>query len=225
MRALQLLIATSALIASGATATFAADLKNDDEKTLYALGYEVSRNISSFNLSESELAIVHQGFNDGALGKKAQLDTQALYPKIRELQTARAAQVAAKAKAAGQAFLAKAAAEKGAVKLPSGIVMQTIKAGTGASPKATDTVKVHYHGTLTDGTVFDSSVKRNEPTTFALNSVIQCWTQGVQKMKVGGKSRLICPAELAYGEQGSPPQIGPGATLIFEVELLNIEKQ
>ncbi|MDH5252936.1 MAG: FKBP-type peptidyl-prolyl cis-trans isomerase, partial [Nitrospira sp.] len=125
-------------------------------------------------------------------------------------------------KKAGAAFLTKAASEKGATKTESGIIITTMKAGSGATPKATDTVKVHYHGTLIDGTVFDSSVKRGEPATFPLNQVIKCWTEGVQQIKVGGKSRLVCPSDLAYGERGSPPVIKPGATLIFEVELLEI---
>src|SRR5262249_56091513 len=100
----------------------------------------------------------------------------------------------------------------------------TVKRGTGRAAAATDKVKVHYHGTLIDGTVFDSSLQRGEPATFPLNNVIPCWTQGVQMMKVGGKSRLICPAELAYGDRGAPPRIKPGATLVFEVELLEILK-
>src|SRR5438034_565931 len=125
---------------------------------------------------------------------------------------------------AGQAFADKAAAEKGAVKTPSGAVVTTLKPGTGASPTATDKVKVHYHGTLTDGTVFDSSVQRGEPITFPLSGVIKCWTEGVQQMKVGGKSRLVCPADTAYGDRGAPPKIKPGATLVFEVELLEIVK-
>ena len=125
---------------------------------------------------------------------------------------------------AGQAILDKAAAEKGATKTASGLVIVPIKAGTGASPKATDRVKVHYHGTLADGTVFDSSVQRGEPATFPLNGVVPCWTEGLQLMKVGGKSRLVCPAALAYGDRGAPPRIKPGATLTFEVELLEIVK-
>ena len=94
--------------------------------------------------------------------------------------------------------------------------------GTGDSPKDTDTVKVHYHGTLRDGTVFDSSVERGTPAQFPLNRVIPCWTEGVQKMKVGGKGRLTCPASIAYGDRGAPPKIKPGAALAFEVELLEI---
>ena len=99
-----------------------------------------------------------------------------------------------------------------------------ITPGTGDQPKATDKVKVHYQGTLIDGTVFDSSVQRGQPVTFALNQVIPCWTEGVQRMKVGGKSKLVCPSSIAYGDHGRPPKIKPGATLVFEVELLGIEK-
>jgi FKBP-type peptidyl-prolyl cis-trans isomerase FkpA len=121
-----------------------------------------------------------------------------------------------------EAYLEKAAAEPGATRTASGLVYRELKAGTGASPRASDVVKVHYRGTLVDGTEFDSSYKRNEPATFPLGQVIPCWTEGVQKMKVGGKSRLVCPSSIAYGERGSPPVIPGGATLIFEVELLGI---
>jgi FKBP-type peptidyl-prolyl cis-trans isomerase FkpA len=95
--------------------------------------------------------------------------------------------------------------------------------GSGASPSATDTVQVHYHGTFPDGRVFDSSVDRGHPASFPLNRVIACWTEGVQKMKVGGKAKLVCPPALAYGERGAPPTIPPNATLVFEVELLAIQ--
>jgi FKBP-type peptidyl-prolyl cis-trans isomerase FkpA len=121
-----------------------------------------------------------------------------------------------------KAYLDKAAAEPGATRTASGLIYSELKPGTGASPKATDTVKVHYRGTLVDGTVFDSSYTRNEPAEFPLNQVIRCWTEGVQKMKVGGKSKLVCPANIAYGDRGSPPQIPGGATLVFEIELLGI---
>jgi FKBP-type peptidyl-prolyl cis-trans isomerase FkpA len=124
--------------------------------------------------------------------------------------------------ASAQAYLDKAAAEPGATKTASGLVYRELRAGTGASPKASDTVKVNYRGTLVDGTEFDSSYKRNEPISFPLGQVIPCWTEGVQKMKVGGKSQLVCPSSIAYGERGSPPVIPGGATLIFEVELLAI---
>ncbi len=124
--------------------------------------------------------------------------------------------------AASKAYLEKAAAEPGAVKTPSGLIYRELRAGTGTSPAATDTVKVHYKGALVNGKEFDSSYKRNEPASFPLNQVIPCWTEGVQRMKVGGKSELICPASIGYGERGSPPDIPGGATLVFEIELLGI---
>ena len=123
---------------------------------------------------------------------------------------------------AAKAYLDKAAAEQGAIRTPSGLVYRELQAGTGAYPGASDVVKVHYRGTLINGTEFDSSYARNEPATFPLNRVIPCWTEGLQRMKVGGKSRLVCPAAIAYGDQGSPPVIPGGATLVFEVELLGI---
>ncbi|MEN6587048.1 MAG: FKBP-type peptidyl-prolyl cis-trans isomerase [Sulfuricella sp.] len=110
------------------------------------------------------------------------------------------------------------------VKTASGIVITTLKTGTGESPKSTDTVKVHYRGTLLDGKEFDSSYKRGQPASFPLNRVIPCWTEGVQTMKVGGKAKLLCPGNLAYGPRGIPGTIPPDAPLVFEVELLEIVK-
>lgn len=215
-----------ALLFFSMSAAFAAtpEPTNDDQKTLYALGQAISQSLGSFNLTEAELDMVKTGLTDGVLKRPAKVDMQAFGPKIQQLQQSRAAAVAEGEKKAGAAFLTKAAAELGATKTESGVIIKTIKPGKGASPKATDTVKVHYHGTLIDGTVFDSSVQRNEPATFPLGNVIKCWTEGVQQMKVGGKSRLVCPSNLAYGDRGSPPVIKPGATLVFEVELLDIVK-
>jgi len=122
----------------------------------------------------------------------------------------------------GEAFLAANAKKDGVKTTASGLQYKVIKAGTGATPKASDEVKVHYHGTLIDGTVFDSSVQRGEPISFPLNGVIAGWTEGLQLMKVGDKFQFAIPSALAYGEQGSGP-IGPNSTLIFEVELLGIE--
>ncbi|HEV8675369.1 MAG TPA: FKBP-type peptidyl-prolyl cis-trans isomerase [Methylomirabilota bacterium] len=200
------------------------DLRTEDQKTLYALGLAISQNLASFTLSETELEILKAGLTDGILHRERKVDLQAYLSKIQEMQRARGVAFAATEKKAGQAFLDKAAAEKGAAKTASGLVITTITPGSGPSPKATDTVKVHYRGTLTDGSVFDSSVERGQPATFPLNGVIRCWTEGLQLMKVGGKSRLTCPSDLAYGDRGSPPRIKPGATLVFEVELLEIVK-
>lgn len=126
--------------------------------------------------------------------------------------------------AASGAYLERAASEPGAVKTSSGLIFRELSAGSGASPAATDVVKVNYRGTLTDGTEFDSSYKRNEPIEFPLNQVIPCWTEGVQRMKVGGKARLVCPSGIAYGDAGRPPVIPGGATLVFEIELLDVAK-
>lgn len=212
------------LLSAAQAPAAAAEPKTEEENTLYALGVAVSQNIAAFNLTEAELEMVKAGFTDGALQKQPKVDANAYFPQIRELQGKRMAAATEVEKKSGQAFLEKAANEKGAQKTASGLVITTLKEGAGPSPQASDTVKVHYHGTLPNGKVFDSSVQRNEPATFPLDGVIKCWTEGVQKMKVGGKSRLVCPAEIAYGDRGAPPDIKPGATLIFEVELLGIEK-
>jgi FKBP-type peptidyl-prolyl cis-trans isomerase FkpA len=121
-----------------------------------------------------------------------------------------------------EGFLDKAAKEPGSIKTPSGLIYTEVEAGSGASPTATDTVKVHYRGTLMDGTEFDSSYKSSEPVEFPLNRVIPCWTEGVQRMKAGGKARLVCPANIAYGPEGHPPAIPGGATLIFEIALVDV---
>jgi FKBP-type peptidyl-prolyl cis-trans isomerase FkpA len=224
MRSTLILLCAVGVAGCNAAAPPAPKLETDEQKTLYSLGYAVSDNLKPFDLTAEELEAIKAGFADGVAGKKAVVEPQEYYPKIRELQTKRMADAALKLKEAGNAFLTKAAGEQGAEKLASGVVVTTVKEGTGPSPAATDTVKVHYHGTLTDGKVFDSSVERKEPATFPLNGVIPCWTEGVQKIKVGGKSKLVCPSDTAYGERGAPPDIAPGATLVFEVELLEIMK-
>jgi FKBP-type peptidyl-prolyl cis-trans isomerase FkpA len=120
---------------------------------------------------------------------------------------------------------ATAAKEKGAIVTPSGLVYRSLRDGSGANPTAADTVKVNYRGTLANGTEFDSSYKRNEPAQFTLGGVIPCWTEGVQRMKVGGKAQLVCPAAIAYGARGAGGVVPPNATLKFEVELLEIAKR
>jgi FKBP-type peptidyl-prolyl cis-trans isomerase FkpA len=198
-------------------------LTTEEDKTLYALGLLVSRSLANFNLTEAELVTVLAGIGDG-VRKKEQVDLQTYGPKVQALHAARVGAASESEKKAGEAYLAKAGTEPGATKTPSGLVITVLKTGTGPTPTVNDTVKVHYHGTLTDGTVFDSSVQRNEPATFPLNRVIACWTEGVQRMRVGGKIHLVCPPALAYGDQGAPPKIKPGATLVFDVELIEIVK-
>jgi FKBP-type peptidyl-prolyl cis-trans isomerase FkpA len=220
------LVVSVAGIACGRKAASATvDLKTDDQKTLYALGLVMSDNLASFNMTESDLECVKAGLTDGVLKRTRQVDLSVYGPKLRGLAQSRASAGAAVEKASGSEYLSKAALEKGAVKTQTGFVYQEIAPGKGASPAPSDTVKVHYKGTLVDGTVFDSSIDRGQPAVFSLDKVIPCWSQGVGMMKVGGKARLVCPPELAYGDNGAPPRIKPGSTLVFEVELLDIVKQ
>jgi FKBP-type peptidyl-prolyl cis-trans isomerase len=210
--------------AAGPAPAAAAQLKTEQDKTWYALGVLLSRNLQSFTLTPAEVALVNAGLADGLRGRPLIANAETYGPKLQQLEQTRRAALAVGEKQRGTAYLAQAAAVKGATKTASGIVMTTLRAGTGASPKATSTVKVHYEGTLINGKVFDSSIARKEPASFPLSGVIRCWTEAVQLMKVGGKSRLVCPSDLAYGDMGSPPNIPGGATLIFEVELLAIEQ-
>ncbi|CAG0955921.1 putative FKBP-type peptidyl-prolyl cis-trans isomerase [Anaerolineae bacterium] len=202
----------------------AVEPKTDDEKTLYAMGIVMGRNLTSLGLSAAELDMLKVGMTDEALGKEKKVKLEEFGPKIQAFAQGRAGALAAKEKQVSESFLATAAAAKGAQKKPSGLIYTEVLAGTGASPTASDTVKVHYTGKLVDGTVFDSSVQRGQPAEFRVGGVIPCWQEGVQLMKKGGKAQLVCPSEIAYGDAGSPPQIKPGATLVFDVELLDITK-
>jgi FKBP-type peptidyl-prolyl cis-trans isomerase FkpA/FKBP-type peptidyl-prolyl cis-trans isomerase FklB len=212
------------LLCLGTTASFAAapEPTTDEEKTLYALGLAINQSLSNFTLSEAEFEIVKSGITDGFHKKASKVDLQAFGLKISQLQQARALVVAEAEKKVGAAFLAKAAAEPGAKKTESGAILMTLKEGSGATPKVTDMVKMHYLGTLIDGTVFDSSAKQGEPAMIRVNEMSKCWVEGMQQMKVGSKSKLVCPSSLAYRDKGLPPLIKPGATLVFEIELLEI---
>jgi FKBP-type peptidyl-prolyl cis-trans isomerase FkpA/FKBP-type peptidyl-prolyl cis-trans isomerase FklB len=224
MKVISLCLAALLGIGFSCARVAAAELANDEQKTLYAIGVALSQSLHDFSLSEAELEIVKSGLSDGAMKRPLKVDMQTYGPKIETMAKVRGTAVAEREKKAGAAFLLKAAAEPGVKKTASGAIVKTTKEGSGPSPTATDKVKVHYHGTLVDGTVFDSSVKRGQPATFPLGNVIKCWTEGLQQMKAGGTSRLVCPADIAYGDRGSPPIIRPGATLIFEIQLLEIVK-
>ena len=204
--------------------TTAPKLETEDQKTLYALGLLLGRNIKPFSLKPEELEIVKAGLADSVTNAKPLVELETYGPKINELADKRAAAGADEAKKKGQEFADNVAKENGATKTESGIVIRTISPGTGASPAATDVVKVHYEGKLIDGTIFDSSIQRKEPAEFPLNGVVPCWRDALQKMKKGEKAQVVCPSSTAYGERGSPPAIGPGATLSFEVELLDFHK-
>ncbi|MCC5794335.1 MAG: FKBP-type peptidyl-prolyl cis-trans isomerase [Chromatiales bacterium] len=199
---------------------------SEDEKALYAfgaaLGGQLAQQIGPIELEERELAALQRGLTDVLTGAGAQLDGAEYEQRFQDLITSRMATAADRAQEAGNVFLEQAASEPGAVRTGSGLVFQTLSPGDGASPAADDRVRVHYEGRLVDGTVFDSSLERGEPTEFGLNQVIPCWTEGVQRMQVGERARLVCPAAIAYGSQGAGGVIPPNATLIFEVELLDI---
>ncbi len=192
----------------------------DEQKTIYAIGLSISKSLATFDLSPEELTILQRGLSDAAVGKPA-VKLEEWEPKVQALARTRGTRAADKQKAASQVYLDKAASEPGAVRTDSGLIYRETTPGTGASPKPTDTVKVNYRGTLIDGTEFDSSYKRNEPASFPLNGVVPCWTEGLQKMKAGGKAILVCPSSLAYGD-GGRPSIPGGAALIFEIELLEV---
>lgn len=196
----------------------------EKQKALYAFGTVIVRRtpLGQLTLSEADLNEVLRGLRDTIAGKEPAVSVEEGGPLVDRMIKQKEEERAAEQKKAGDAFLAKAAKEAGAHKLPSGLIIVSEKPGTGANPGPTDRVKVNYRGTLVDGTEFDSSYKRGQPAEFPLNGVIKCWTEGLQKMKPGGKAKLVCPWDMAYGERGTP-NIPPFATLVFEVELLSIE--
>jgi FKBP-type peptidyl-prolyl cis-trans isomerase len=196
--------------------------ETDDEKAFYSIGSSMAAQLERARpISESELDVLVQGIRDSVRGKTLAVDQKEGATLVRTMLKERQEKAVEVERVAAAEFLAAEAAKKGAKTTESGLIYTVIKAGKGASPSATDKVRVHYHGTLRDGTVFDSSVERGEPAEFPLNRVIPCWTEGVAMMKEGGKSLLICPADIAYGDR-STGRIPAGAALSFEVELIEI---
>lgn len=218
--------AVIATIAFAGTARAAdPELKSDDDKTLYALGLVIANQLATFNLTPAELDLVKAGLTDASLKKPAKVDLEAYGPKIQGLAQQRKTVWIAEEKKRGKEFCQKAAEKPGIKKTGTGLMMETITEGTGPSPVPTDKVKVNYKGTTIDGRVFDSSEKHGGPATFSLNQVVKCWSEALEFMKVGGKAKLYCPADIAYGDRGNGPDIPPGATLLFDVELVEIVKQ
>ncbi|MFL5343372.1 MAG: FKBP-type peptidyl-prolyl cis-trans isomerase [Hyalangium sp.] len=199
-------------------ASSAAQPQTDDEKTLYSFGYNYGKSLTLLGMSPSELELFKRGLTEGNTGAPPAVDVDR-YGAPRAMQ----ALTQGRQDKANEAFLQRAAQEKGAVKLPSGVVYKEVKAGTGPSPKSTDTVGVNYRGTLISGDEFDSSYKHGQIAEFPLNGVIPCWTEGIQKMKVGGQARLVCPAKTAYGDRPPPSsKIIPNSVLVFDVELVSL---
>jgi FKBP-type peptidyl-prolyl cis-trans isomerase FkpA len=194
----------------------------EDPDAFYFLGTAVGRSLQRYDLTDTEFAIVIQGLKDRVDGTERDLDEKVWGPKLQLIANARFAQKAENEKIESADFLIEQAKADGAEKKPSGLIITMTEEGSGASPAATDTVRVHYHGSLRDGTVFDSSVERGQPAEFPLNRVIPCWTEGLQLMKKGSKAQLVCPSEIAYGDKGMPPTIPGGAALVFDVELIDI---
>jgi FKBP-type peptidyl-prolyl cis-trans isomerase FkpA len=195
---------------------------SENDKTLYALGVLLSRNLAAFDLSSAEAKLVAQGLTDGTAHHPA-LDPEAYATQVQTLERTRLGAVDERQKAAGQALIDKVAALPGARKTATGLVYVPILEGKGATPDSSDRVSVMYEGKLTDGTVFDSTAKHGgQPASLKVTGVIPCWSEALQLMKVGGKSRVICPATLAYGDRGSMPTILPGSALDFNIELVDV---
>lgn len=228
-KAMTAVIIGAALLAGCQQKTAEAEPKamTEDQKSVYvygaAIGQQVGDQLKQLRLTPEELDAFRSGFADTLGGKEPTVNIGEYEGKFKALAEARVAAGTADLKQKGVDFVTNAAKEPGAVKTESGLVYRTLTAGQGASPKETDTVRVHYHGTLVDGTVFDSSVERGEPAEFALNRVIKCWTEGVQLMKLGEKAKFVCPPDIAYGDRGAGGTIPPGSTLVFDVELLEIK--
>lgn len=203
--------------AAKAPAKAAAPLETERQKTLYALGVAAADSFKVFNLKPEELAVVQRGLSDAVLNRKIQVDMNVYRPKVNEL-------AAASYGDRSRAALVHFSKEKGAVRSPTGLIYIPSRAGTGAAPADGDSVKVEYEGKLPDGTVFDSSRMHGGPVVAPLSSGIPCWRDGLKQMKVGGQARIVCPASIAYGDAGKPPSIPPKSTLIFDVELLGVEK-
>ena len=225
------LVIAMALTAGAACTQDVPALTSPKEKRSYALGVNIGTGLGKQGM-DIDAALLAKGLQDALAGKKTLLTQEEVQAVLAEFQAemqkkqAAAMQQAAETnKKAGDAFLAANKAKEGVVTLPSGLQYKVLKAGEGKKPAAEDTVVCHYRGTLIDGTEFDSSYSRNEPLTIPVNRIIRGWSEALQLMPVGSKWQLVIPANLAYGERGTPGPIGPNAVLIFEVELLSIKEK
>ncbi len=248
---LTLLIPASALLLGAVTTLLGADAapavpipaaapvrKFTESEMLEMLGWLAgnSTQLSQFNFTEAELAAINKGFANASAGKESPFKQEEIQDQFgtymdgkvavaRKAAAEKASAAGAKNKADGEKYLAEKKAQKGVTALPSGLLYEIVQPGKGANPKATDTVRVNYTGALIDGTIFDATSKHTpvEPSEFPLNGVIPGWTEGIQKINKGGKIKLYIPSDLAYGTDGRPPVIPPNATLVFDVELIDIK--
>jgi FKBP-type peptidyl-prolyl cis-trans isomerase FkpA len=224
MKRFACLLVLALFACASAPAVAQAEPKTEDDKTLYALGLVISKQLAPFKLTPAELAMIQSGLVDGSTaGKTPKVDIDTYGPKIQAFGQARMTAGLADEKKKGKEFLDKIAAKPGIKKMDGGLLKEVVTAGKGASPTATDAVKVNYKGALIDGTVFDSSEKHGGPQTMRMDQIMKCWVDGLMSMKVGEKAKLYCPSEIAYGDRPMG-QIPPGAALQFDVELLEIVK-
>jgi FKBP-type peptidyl-prolyl cis-trans isomerase FklB len=200
------------------------NLNNEVDKLSYSLGLSIATNMKGQGFDTINIAALTKAFNDVYKGAAPLLSEQDANNTIQAFMQKAQAEKGGKNVAEGKAFLEANKSKPGVITLPSGLQYQVITEGTGPKPLATDKVTTHYHGTLIDGTVFDSSVDRGQPATFPVNGVIQGWVEALQLMPTGSKWRLFVPSNLAYGERGAGGSIGPNTTLIFDVELISIDK-
>lgn len=199
-------------------------LKNKLDSVSYGIGVSIAENLKAQGLENVNPALLAKAVQDALKNKPLTLSKEQCDMSISNYLQQLKADKSAKNREAGLKFLAENKSKPGVVTLPDGLQYQILKEGDGPKPTAADKVKTHYHGTLIDGTVFDSSVDRGQPISFPVGGVIKGWTEALQLMPVGSKWRLFIPSELAYGDRGAGPKIGPGAALIFDVELLAIEQ-
>jgi len=230
MKTLLTTILSIMLIAGHADAGDKTALKNEKDKASYSIGTQIGNNFKNQSM-DVDVDLLAKGIKDALSGGKLLMTEKEIRETITALQKDMMAKQAERMKVAaeknrkeGETFLADNKKKEGVKTTPSGLQYKVVKDGNGPTPRMADTITVNYRGTLINGTEFDSSYKREEPATFPVNSVIPGWTEAMQMMKVGAKWHLFVPANLAYGEQGAGPQIGPNSTLIFEVELTAINK-
>jgi FKBP-type peptidyl-prolyl cis-trans isomerase FklB len=204
------------------------EITTDADKVSYGIGLQLGQQVKGQSFPGFNLDALVEGLNDIFNNQPVRIpenEMQAAFAAINQQIQAEAAKELESNKAAGMAYLEENAKKEGVMTTASGLQYEIIEEGTGPKPQHTDTVVTHYHGSLVDGTVFDSSINRGQPAQFPVNGVIKGWIEALQMMPVGSKWRLHIPSDLAYGDQGSAPVIGPGATLIFDIELIEIKNQ
>ena len=216
-----LTLLTPALAQEADTSGDASAKLEGDSRALYAIGVSIGDQLQTLDVDAEDLEPLVRGLKAAALGQDVAVERSEFQQIIPKFQQARQKRILEEEKAASKAFVEKEAAKEESSQFESGLVLTRLEEGTGESPSATDEVKVHYRGTSRLGEEFDSSIG-GDPAVFPLNKVIKCWTEALQKMKVGGKARIVCPSDIAYGDRGSMPAVKPGAALVFEVELLDI---